>query len=83
MCIFVKLREKLRKKKESRAKARNIEMVILDSPEDMPQSPTLNKSSWKVIKSWVKQKSFHYEEEDDELPPGILINAQYEIFGLN
>ena len=58
-------------------------MVILDSPEDMPQNPTLNKSSWKVIKSWVKQKSFHYEEEDDELPPGILINAQYEIFGLN
>ena len=63
LCIFIKLREKLRKKRESRAKAKNIEMVILDSPEDMVQSPNLNRSSWSVIKNWVKQKSFRYEDD--------------------
>lgn len=80
MCIFMKLREKLRKKRESRAKARNIEMVILDSPEEMPQSATLNKSTWKVIKSWVKQKSFRYEEDYDE-SPGFSLKINY--FDLN
>ena len=68
LCIFIKLREKLRKKRESRARAKNIEMVILDSPEEMVQTPNLNKSSWSVIKNWVQQKSFRYE--DDPNPMG-------------
>ena len=61
VCIFVKLRQKLKQKK-ARLQFKNIEMVALDESKEInPQARNVNDSSWNTIKQWVKQKSFIYQ----------------------
>ena len=61
VCIFVKLRQKLKQKKE-RLQFKNIEMVALDESKEInSQARNVNESSWNTIKQWVKQKSFIYQ----------------------
>ena len=61
VCIFVKLRQKLKQKK-ARLQFKNIEMVALDESKEInPQARNVNESSWNTIKQWVKQKSFIYQ----------------------
>ena len=60
-CIFFKLRQKMRKKKESVASVKHIEMVMLDEDLDqVPKLANLDQKSWKTVKNWVKQRSFFY-----------------------
>lgn len=62
-CIFKKLLEKLKKKRQSRANARNIEMIVLDDPQN--EAGVLTSSSWNVVRDWIRQKSFYYEQDPD------------------
>jgi uncharacterized membrane protein YciS (DUF1049 family) len=79
ICILVKLKAKIQKKKDSISSPRNIEMVALeDHPDqdDLPfQSSGLNPASWEIVRNLIRQKSFQYERNQVILLSRMLLRT--------